>query len=119
MWELGEGGFWGEGNWALEDDGGTLEEGNGALESGSGALEDSGGALEEGDGALGDCSWALEDGDGALGDDSGVLDDCMVGGGEALVRDGALLGMLGPHGVLEGMADYGDLQAGILDLVWA
>ena len=105
MWELGEGGFWGEGNWALEDDGGTLEEGNGALESGSGALEDSGGALEEGD--------------GALGDDSGVLDDCMVGGGEALVRDGALLGMLGPHGVLEGMADYGDLQAGILDLVWA
>lgn len=105
MWELGEGGFWGEGNWALEDDGGTLEEGNGALELGSGALEDSGGALEEGD--------------GALGDDSGVLDDCMVGGGEALVRDGALLGMLGPHGVLEGMADYGDLQAGILDLVWA
>ena len=43
----------------------------------------------------------------------------MVGGGEALEHDEALLGMLGPHGVLEGMADYGDLQAGILDLVWA
>ena len=99
MWELGEGGFWGEGNWALEDDGGTLEEGNGALESGSGALEDSGGALEEGDGALGEYS--------------GVLDDYMVGGGEALVHDEALLGMLGPRGVLEGMADRGDLQAGI------
>ena len=85
MWELGEGDFWGGGNGALGDGGGTLE--------------DSGGALEEGD--------------GALGDDSGVLDDCMVGGGEALVHDEALLGMLGPRGVWEGMVDCGDLQAGI------
>ena len=99
MWELGEGDFWVEGNGALQDGGGTLEEGNGVLEEGSGALEDSGGALEEGDGALGEYS--------------GVLDDCMVGGGEALVHDEALLGMLGPRGVWEGMVDCGDLQAGI------
>ena len=92
MWELGEGDFWVEGNVALQDGGGTLEEGNGVLEEGSGALEE---------------------GDGALGEYSGVLDDYMVGGGEALVHDEALLGMLGPRGVLEGMADRGDLQAGI------
>ena len=104
----------GEGNWILEDGGGTLEGGNGAveesnaaLEEGSVAREDSGGALEVGDGAL-------EEGDGALG-------NYKAGGGVALspwVHDEALLGMLGPHGVLEGMVDCGDFQADIQDLVW-